>query len=96
MKRSETLSIGEAFRAFMAEDPDFHEQLLEAKARQLLPQLFGQMWQYIGEHSIKDGLLYLQIYSPAVKQGIMLDKTKFISRINQELGAELLYDLVLR
>lgn len=96
MKRSETVSIGEAFRHLLSEEPEMHERLLEMQAIQALPRIFGAMHRYLGTCTIQSGILYMQVHSGAIKQSIMLDKSILVERINQEIGAELLRDIVLR
>lgn len=93
MNRSETLPLSEVFKRMLEEEPDIHEHLLEAKALSLLPTIFGPMYRYIGSCQIQNGILFVEIFSGAVKQAILLDKATLLSRINQEIGAELLRDL---
>lgn len=95
MKRSETVSLREAFDQFLSEEPDFHEHLLEMKALSVLPELFGLAWQQVVSTRIENGTLYIRTYSSAIKHSLMLDKQGFIARINTKIEAELLRDLVL-
>lgn len=96
MKRSETQSIEAAFRAFLAEEPEFHEQLAEYKALSILPEVFGAMWSYVEKYRIYDGVLYLEVFSAPLRQSILLDKTMILERINTLVGVEILRDLSLR
>lgn len=95
MKRSETISLYQAFRDLMEEEPELYEHMLEEQALELLPKIFGSLYKYISEPSIKDAVLYLRTYSAAVKQGLLIDKMALVRRINDELGVELLRDLKL-
>lgn len=95
MKRSETISLREAFNQFLSEEPDFHEHLLEVKVLSVLPEFFGHTWKQIVGTRIEHGTLYIRTYSSAIKHSLMLDKQAFITRINAKIEAELLRDLVL-
>lgn len=94
MKRSETITLGQAFSALLQESPDLHEHLLEHQAKEHLPRLLGPLWPHISSVSINDGVLRLQSHSAAVRQGIILSKNNLINQVNTTIGAELIRDLV--
>lgn len=96
MKRSETLRLSEAFRLLLNEEPDVHEHLLEMNALECLPQLLGEVYQYITQVHIKDGVLHLKVYSTPVAKGIILEKHSLVRRINESIGAELLRDILVK
>ncbi len=93
MKRSETISLGEAFSALLQESPELHEHLLEHRATALLPQILGPLWRHIGSVQISDGVLRVQSHSAAVRQGILLSKNNLIKQVNTAVGAELIREL---
>lgn len=96
MKQSETISLGEAIRHLLGEEPQMHERLLEHHALQALPTILGPVAQYVHHPEIRDGVLYLGTYSSAVRQALTTDRHSLICRINQAIGAELLREAVIR
>lgn len=94
MKRSETITLGQAFSALLQESPELHEHLLEHRAKEHLPRLLGPLWAHISSANISDGILRLQSHSAAVRQGITFSKNNLINQINTAIGAELIRDLV--
>lgn len=96
MKRSETMSLKEAFASFLDEEPDFHERLVEQQAQSLLPEIFGPLWAKIRHAELSAGVLILHVYSASVKQGVLLGKQSLIERINMAVGVEIIRDIQLR
>lgn len=94
MKRSQTYSFGEAIRELFSEDADLHEGVLEQRALNELANVLGPVMRYVTSSKISDGVLTLRVSSPAVKQGILLDRMTLIRRLNDAIDAELLRELV--
>lgn len=93
MNRDQTQTLGELMRRMLGEEPDMHEKLLEIRAKEILPEILGGLMSMAGRVDIRDGVLYMQINSAAVKQALMMERNAFIRRINDAVEAELIREV---
>lgn len=93
MKRTETITLGQALRDMFAEETELHERMLEQKALAALPNALGPVARYIRSMKIKDGVLYLSADSPAVRNALNIERATLIRKINTLVGAELIQEL---
>ena len=89
MKQSKTVLLGEAIASLWDDDPDMYEQLLVHRLRDYLPELLGPMYRWLQEVRFDEGVLRLQVSSPAVRQELGFQQVELQRKINGYLGAEL-------
>jgi len=89
MKQSKTILLGEAIASLWDDDPDMYEQLLVHRLRDYLPELLGPMYRWLQEVRFDEGVLRLQVSSPAVRQELGFQQAELQRKINGHLGAEL-------
>ena len=93
MKKQNTEPIGIVIRQFLQEN-GLEKPFLEHKVAEALPRLMGKMIaKYTGTLNVKNGTLYVQITSAALRQELFLARDILIKKLNDEVGAEIITDI---
>lgn len=93
MRRSKTESIAAVITQFLREQ-GLERPFLEHKLIEAWPRLFGPMIaKYTGTIEIKNGVLFVQIYSAALRQELFLQRFLVVKKLNDEVGAEIISDI---
>ena len=72
-------------------------KLNETKVLSVWEKLMGnKVGRHIRDAYVKDGVLYLKIDSAPLKNELSYTKSKIIQRLNEEVGEEVLHDVVIR
>jgi len=94
MKRSNEKSLGEAIRE-MLHQLRLNEKLNETRLTASWEQIMGRM---IASHTenmfLKDKKIFIKLDSPALKNELMMSKTKLLERINEEVKEMVVEDVV--
>lgn len=93
MKKQNTEPIGVVIRQFLQEN-GLEKPFLEHKVIEAWPNLMGKMIaKYTGNINVKNGTLYVQITSAALRQELFLARDMLIKKLNDEVGAEIITDI---
>lgn len=93
MKRIEPTLISDAITQLYENNPDFHEKILEVKAKGICENYFKDIMRYICKIEITDSVLRIYVNSPNMRQYIMIDRDLIIDNINESLGVCLIREV---
>lgn len=94
MKRTQAQQIGEIIDEFLkAEHLD--TQLNEQRACAIWPQVVGYgINRYTVSRDVRDGVMYVRLSSAALRNELMLNRSRLVQHINEALGREVIHDIV--
>lgn len=96
MKRTDPISIGEAFEAFFAQRR-LNQGNAEGRALELWREIVGD---YVADTTedmyIRSGVVYVHFKSPSVRADIATRKLFIINELNHRLGRKSIINIVLR
>ena len=93
MRRQNTESIGAVIAQFLREQ-GLEKPMLEHKVVEAWPQLMGSLVaKYTGKIEIKDGVLFVEITSAALRQELFIARHQLVEKLNSEVGAEIISDI---
>ncbi len=96
MKRTEPISIGEAFEAFFAQRR-LAQGCAEGRALDLWRDVVGDYTADATEDIyIRKGVLYAHFKSPSVRADVATRKLFLISELNRQLGSRVIINIALR
>ena len=96
MRGNNNRKVGDIIRKLM-KNPKLAGKLDELDALQIWEELIGaQLCKYIIEQKIYKGTLYVKLKSAVVRNELSYKKSEFIEKINNELGKELVKNIVLK
>lgn len=94
MKRVKEAKLGDLIHAMLRED-GLETPLNEYRATEAFGKVMGPaIERHVGNVSIRGGILYVQIRHAALRQELMMQRTSIIPRINQEVGAQVVSQIV--
>lgn len=89
-------SIGDILKAFIQEN-NLQKGMDGINVRDAWATLMGPgVNSYTGEVMLKNGTLYVQLTSAVLREELSYGKAKIVAMINQELGREVVREVVLR
>ncbi len=95
-RRNEHLPLGEALREFLKEN-HLQKGMDKVDARAAWKKLMGNgVNNYTSHIDLKGEVLYVSLTSSVLREELSYGKTKIIRMLNEELGRELVKQLVLR
>ena len=96
MRGDNNRKIGDIISKLM-KNPKLSERLDHLDAIDIWEGIIGPpLSKYITDQRIYKGVLYIKLKSSVVRNELSYKKTEFIKRINQEIGKELITDIVLK
>lgn len=96
MKRNNSQSFKEALGEFLKSN-HLERKWSEEEVKQKWGQLLGPMVENrTTAISIKNGIMYVTLSSAALRQELSMSKSKIVSALNEEMGHEVLKDIVLK
>ena len=96
MRGNNNRKVGDIIRKLM-KNPKLAGKLDKLDALKIWEELIGeQLCKYIIEQKIYKGTLYVKLKSAVVRNELSYKKSEFIEKINNELGKELVKDIVLK
>ncbi|MBP1530676.1 MAG: DUF721 domain-containing protein [Bacteroidaceae bacterium] len=94
MKRRNTERLGDVIRRFLRQE-GLETPLAEVRAVNLWPEVAGPaIARLTGEVSFRQGTLYVKILRPALRQDLMMGRTQLIRKLNHEVGAQVVQNIV--
>lgn len=96
MKRVKEAKLGDLIHAILRED-GLETPLNEYRATEAWGKVMGSaVERYTGDVSVRGGTLFVQIRNAALRQELMMQRTSIVPRINQEVGAQVIQQIVFR
>ena len=96
MKRTEAETVGDIItRLLKAENLEqkFDEQRVAAMCKDVGGQGINR---YTVNRSVRNGVLYVTISSAPLRNELMMNRSRLVSRINDFMGHEVIHDIVFR
>ena len=96
MKRTEAETVGDIItRLLKAENLEqkFDEQRVAAMWKDVVGQGINR---YTVNRSVRNGVLYVTISSAPLRNELMMNRSRLVSRINDFIGHEVIHDIVFR
>lgn len=94
MKRVKESKLGDLIYAMLRED-GLETPLNEYRATEAWSKVMGKaIERYTGEVRVRAGVLYVQIRNAALRQELLMQRSTIIPRINQEVGAQVIQQIV--
>ena len=96
MKRTEAETVGDIItRLLKAENLEqkFDEQRVAAMWKDVVGQGINR---YTVNRSVRNGVLYVTISSAPLRNELMMNLSRLVSRINDFMGHEVIHDIVFR
>ena len=96
MKRTEAETVGDIItRLLKAEslEQKFDEQRVAAMWKDVVGQGINR---YTVNRSVRNGVLYVTISSAPLRNELMMNRSRLVSRINDFMGHEVIHDIVFR
>lgn len=92
-KRSNQQTLGQALKHFIKQNGK-EELIWEVKAEEAWHKVMGKFFEkYTDRIEVRQRVLYVKINSPAMRQELMMGKSKIIANINEELRKEFLIEV---
>ncbi|MBP3473188.1 MAG: DUF721 domain-containing protein [Paraprevotella sp.] len=96
MRRSNAESIADALRRYLRQE-GLETPLNERRAIAVWPEVMGlAIARYTGDVFVKNGVMYVQITSPALRANLMMARASIVHRINDAVGAQVVESIVFR
>jgi hypothetical protein len=96
MRGNNNRKLGDIIRKLM-KNPKLSEKLDNLDAIESWEEILGpQLFRYVTDQKINKGILHVKLKSSVVRNELSFKKSEFISKINQNLGRELITDIVFR
>lgn len=93
MRRQKTEQVGAVIAQFLRE-VGLEKPFLEHKVIEAWPRLMGSLVQkYTGKIEIKDGVLFVQIKSAALRQELFIARNQLVKKMNDEVGAQIINEI---
>ena len=96
MKRTEAVTVGDIItRLLKAENLEqkFDEQRVAAMWKDVVGQGINR---YTVNRSVRNGVRYVTISSAPLRNELMMNRSRLVSRINDFMGHEVIHDIVFR
>ena len=96
MRGNNNRKVGEIVKKLM-NNPNISHRLDKLDALDAWEYILGtQLCKYITEQKIHKGVLYVNLKSAVVRNELSYKKTDFIKQINEQIGKDIIIDIVLR
>lgn len=94
MKRTNIQHLGSAFEEFF-KTKGFYQKMQETAAKEAWSEVVGPVFSKSTKKvSIYKGVLYVSLFSPAVRNELLHNKTQIIQRINEKVGNSVVKSIV--
>ena len=95
-RKNDNLPLGEALREFIKENK-LQKGMDKVNAREAWSNLMGNgVNSYTSSVELRNGILFVSLSSSVLREELSHGKSKIIDLLNEELGRDLIRELVLR
>ena len=96
MRKSDQQSIGAVIRKLL-KNQKLEGRLKELDVLKLSEELLGKnLMKYINDLSVKNGTLIIKVKSAVVRNELSYQKSEIIKKINEQVGNEILKEIILK
>ena len=96
MRKSNQQSIGEVIKKLL-KNQKLEGRLRELDVLRLSEELLGKnLMKYINDLSVKNGTLIIKVKSAVVRNELSYQKSEIIKKINEQVGNEILKEIILK
>lgn len=96
MQRVKARPLGDIIREFLREE-GLETPLNEYKAVACWNDVMGDVVaRYTSNVSLRGGILYVSITSPALRQNLMMNRSQIVQKLNTHVGAQVVQNVVVR
>ena len=96
MRRSNQQAIGAVIKKLL-KNQKLEGRLKELDVLELSKELLGKnLMKYINDLSVKNGTLIIKIKSAVVRNELSYQKSEIIKKINEQVGNEILKEIILK
>ena len=96
MRKSNQQSIGAVIRKLL-KNQKLEGRLRELDVLKLSEELLGKnIMKYINDLSVKNGILIIKVKSAVVRNELSYQKSEIIKKINEQVGNEILKEIILK
>ena len=96
MRGNNNRKLGDIIRKLM-KNPKLAEKLDKLDAIESWEEIIGpQLCRYVTDQKIHKGILHVKLKSAVVRNELSYKKSEFITKINKNLGRELITDIVFK
>ena len=96
MRRSNQQAIGAVIKKLL-KNQKLEGRLKELDVLKLSKELLGKnLMKYINDLSVKNGTLIIKIKSAVVRNELSYQKSEIIKKINEQVGNEILKEIILK
>ena len=96
MRKSNQQSIGAVIRKLL-KNQKLEGRLKELDVLKLSEELLGKnLMKYINDLSVKNGTLIIKVKSSVVRNELSYQKSEIIKKINEQVGNEILKEIILK
>ncbi len=96
MRRNKAESLGDILRQFLRQE-GLETPLNERRMVSAWSEVMGEgVARYTGEVFVKNGVLYVQLKSPALRSNLMMSRDLLVRRLNEFVGAQVIQNIIFR
>ena len=96
MKRNEAVAVGQIIRQFLRQE-SLETPLNECRLLRAWGEVLGPgIAAYTRELYIRNQALHVRLSSAALRQELMMGRTRLVHNLNQHVGAQVITDIVFR
>jgi len=96
MRRSNQQAIGAVIKKLL-KNQKLEGRLKELDVLKLSKELLGKnLMKYINDLSVKNGILIIKIKSAVVRNELSYQKSEIIKKINEQVGNEIIKEIILK
>ena len=96
MKKSNQQSIGAVIKKLL-KNQKLEGRLKELDVLKLSEELLGKnLMKYINDLSVKNGTLIIKVKSAVVRNELSYQKSEIIKKINEQVGNEIIKEIILK
>jgi len=97
MKRRNAQSIGEVIRDFFEENKEIRQKIFETRVENAWSEVLGPMvMQYTRNIYVKNRVLYVFLSSAVLRSELTMCRDRLVKSLNENAGADVLDDIVIR
>lgn len=94
MKRRNTEQLRDVIYRFLRQE-GLETPLNEHRALTAWPRIAGPLvMRYCSDVQLRNATLYVKLTRPALRQNLMMERTQLAQRLNTEVGAQVVQDIV--
>ena len=96
MKRTEAETVGDIITRLLKAE-NLEQKFDEQRVASMWKDVVGQgINRYTVNRSVRNGVLYVTISSAPLRNELMMNRSRLVSRINDFMGHEVIHDIVFR